>query len=172
MNSSVAWHDAIAIACALLTALANGLGVTAQHIASTSSTHHERGWRFIVFLLRHPLWLIGWVAMGGSLLFQSLSLHFAAMSLVQPLLVFELVLALVLRRVWLRQAVTTRAWWASATTAVSLGIFLLATTRSSGPPAHGLRWFAQGAWCAVAVVVLVLVGLRGTPGRRAAMWGA
>ena len=171
MNSGVAWRDAIAIACALLTALANGLGVTAQHIASTSSTHHERGWRFVVFLLRHPLWLIGWVAMGGSLLFQSLALHFAAMSLVQPLLVLELVLALALRRMWLRQEVTRKAWRASAGTAVSLGIFLLATTRSSGPPIHVLRWIAPGAWCAVVVVILALVGRRGTPGRRAATWG-
>ncbi len=171
MNSSVAWHDAIAIACALLTALANGLGVTAQHIASTSSTHHERGWRFVAFLLRHPLWLVGWVAMGGSLLFQSLALHFAAMSLVQPVLVLELVLALVLRRLWLRQSVSTRALSASVATAASLGFFLLATTRSGGPPTHDLRWFAPGVGCALAVTVLVVAGLRGTPGRRAAMWG-
>jgi len=171
MTRSVALHDAIAITCALLTALANGLGVTAQHIASTSSTHHERGWRFIYFLLRHPLWLVGWIAMGGSLLFQSLALHFAAMSLVQPLLVFELVLALVLRRVWVHQAVLTRAWTASLVTVVSLAIFLVATTRSSGPPAHVLRWFAPGAWCVGAVAVLVMAGLRGTPGRRAAFFG-
>jgi hypothetical protein len=171
MNSGVAWHDAVAIACALLTALANGLGVTAQHIASTSSTNQDRGWRFVAFLFRHPLWLVGWAAMGGSLLFQSLALHFAAMSLVQPLLVFELVLALVLRRFWLRQAVTTRAWAASVATAVSLGVFLLATTRSSGPPAQDLHWFAPAAWCLVAVVLLVVAGLRGTPSRRAALWG-
>lgn len=172
MNSSVAWRDAIAIVSALLTAFANGLSVTAQHMASTSSTRQERGWRFVVFLLHHPLWLVGWVAMGGSLLFQSVALHFAAMSLVQPLLVFELVLALALRRVWLRQAVPRRAWTASVVTAASLGIFLLATTRSSGPPSHDLRWFAPGAWCAAVVVLLVLGGLRGSPSRRATMWGA
>jgi len=171
MNSSVAWHDTIAIVCALLTALANGLGVTAQHIASTSSTHHERGWRFVVFLLRHPLWLVGWVAMGGSLLFQSLALHFAAMSLVQPVLVLELVLALVLRRLWLRQAVTARAWTASLATALSLGVFLLATTRAGGAPSHEVRWLAPSVWCAVIVAVLVVAGLRGSPSRRAAMWG-
>ncbi|HEY5121436.1 MAG TPA: DMT family transporter [Acidimicrobiales bacterium] len=172
MTQSVAVHDTIAITCALFTALANGLGVTAQHIASTSSTHHERGWRFVVFLFRHPLWLVGWLAMGGSLLFQSLALHFAAMSLVQPLLVFELVLALVLRRVWLRQAVPARAWTASLVTALSLGVFLVATTRASGPPAHVLRWTAPGAWCVGLVAVLIVAGLRGSPGRRAALWGS
>jgi hypothetical protein len=172
MTRSVAVHDAIAITCALLTALANGLGVTAQHIASTSSTQHERGWRFVKFLFRHPLWLVGWLAMGGSLVFQSLALHFAAMSLVQPLLVFELVLALVLRRVWLRQAVPARAWTASTVTALTLGVFLVATTRASGSAAHVLRWTAPGAWCVGLVAVLVIMGLRGSPGRRAALWGS
>jgi hypothetical protein len=172
MTRSVAVHDAIAITCALLTALANGLGVTAQHIASTSSTHHERGWRFVVFLFRHPLWLVGWLAMGGSLLFQSLALHFAAMSLVQPLLVFELVLALVLRRVWLRQAAPARAWTASLVTALSLGVFLVATTRASSPSDHVLRWTAPGVWCVGLVAVLFIAGLRGSPSRRAALWGS
>ncbi|MDH2904423.1 MAG: DMT family transporter [Actinomycetota bacterium] len=172
MTRSVAVHDAIAITCALLTALANGLAVTAQHIASTSATHHERGWRFVVFLFRHPLWLVGWLAMGGSLFFQSLALHFAAMSLVQPLLVFELVLALVLRRVWLHQVVPARAWLASLVTATSLGVFLVATTRASGPPAVVLRWTTPGVWCAGLVAVFVVAGLRGSPGRRAALWGS
>ena len=172
MTRSVAWHDAIAITCALLTALANGLGVTAQHIATTSATRHERGWRFVLFLFRHPLWLVGWLAMGGSLLFQSLALHFAAMSLVQPLLVFELVLALVLRRGWLHQWVPARAWAASVATAVSLGVFLIATTRSSGAPSSSLRWVAPGAWCVGLVAFLIFAGLRGSPGRRAALWGS
>jgi len=171
MNSAATLRDTIAIGCALLTAVANGLGVTAQHIASTSSTQHERGWRFVAYLVQHPLWLLGWVAMGGSLLFQSLALHFAAMSLVQPLLVFELVLSLVLRRVWLRQFVSARAWSASLVTAVSLGIFLVAMTRSSTTPSSQLRWMAPGLWSAVIVIMLVLLGLGGTPGRRAAMWG-
>ena len=172
MNSAATLHDSIAIGCALLTALANGLGITAQHIASTSSTQHERGWRFVVYLARHPLWLLGWVAMGGSLLFQSLALHFAAMSLVQPLLVFELVLSLVLRRLWLHQFVPGRAWSASLVTAVSLGVFLVAMTRSSGPTSSHLRWMAPGVWSAVIVVVLILLGLGGSPGRRAGTWGA
>ena len=172
MSSTAAWHDTIAIACALLTALANGFGVTAQHIASTSSTPQQRGWHFVAHLLRHPLWLVGWLAMGGSLLFQSLALHFAAMSLVQPLLVFELTLSLVLRRVWLRQFVPARAWTTSLVCAAALGTFLVAMTRASASTSSSLRWTAPGVWCGVAVVALVLLGVGGSPGRRAAMWGS
>ena len=69
MTTSATAHDAIAITCALVTALANGLGVTTQHIASTSAPPQQRGWRFVTYLFRHPLWLVGWLAMGGSLFF-------------------------------------------------------------------------------------------------------
>lgn len=172
MSQSVAGHDVIAITCALLTAAANGLAVTAQHIASTSATRHDRGWRFVAYLAHHPLWLIGWLGMGASLLFQSLALHFAPMSLVQPVLVFELVLALVLRRVWLGQAVRSRAWTASVLSAVSLGMFLFATTHAGGDTGGPLRWAAPGTWCALVVAVLVLGALRGSPARRAALLGS
>jgi len=171
MDHSTALRDAVAIACAMLTALANGLGVTAQHLASTSSTTLDRGWRFIMFLARHPLWLVGWIAMGGSLLFQSLALHFAAMSVVQPILVFELVLALVVRRLWLHQRVARRAWTASMVTVLALGLFLVATTRQSGLASH-LRWSIPSAISVAVVVLLVLGGRRGSPGRRAALLGS
>jgi hypothetical protein len=170
--TSATWHDAIAIVFALLTAFANGVGVTTQHIASTSSSDRDRGWRFVIFLFRHPLWLIGWLAMGGSLLFQALALHFAPMSLVQPLLVSELVLGLLLRRWWLRQAVTARAWEAAITTTVALGVFLLATTRTMGPAAHAVRWMAPGAGSAGTVLVVLIWAWRGSPGRRAALFGS
>lgn len=172
MPPSVAVHDAIAIVFALLTALANGLAVTTQHIASTSSTRRDAGWRFVVFLLRHPLWLFGWLALGGSLLFQALALHYAAMSLVQPLLVFELAFALVLRRTWLHQGVSSRAWVASVATTFFLGAFLIATTRSNGVSSLARHWGGPTVACAGGVVILVIAGWTGTPGRRAALWGS
>jgi len=30
----------------------------------------------MIFLFRQPLWLLGWVALFGSLIFQALALHF------------------------------------------------------------------------------------------------
>jgi len=89
---------------ALLTALANALAVMSQHMASTMSVAPEPWWRLVWRLVRHPLWLLGWLALGGSLLFQALALHFGTLSLVQPVLVIELVAALALRRWWLGQA--------------------------------------------------------------------
>ena len=168
----VVLSDAVAIVSALVTALANGIAVTTQHLASTSTKNHERGWQFLRYLMHHPLWLLGWGALAGSLLFQAVALHFASMSLVQPLLVVELVLALVLRRTWLRQMVSWRAWASSGATVFFLGTFLFATTRSGRSSISSLHWWAPGIWSAGLVTLLVAVGTRGSPRRRAAMWGS
>ena len=172
MTRHVALSDAVAIVSALLTALANGLAVTTQHLASTSTENHERGWQFLRHLLHHPLWLLGWAALAGSLLFQAVALHFASMSLVQPLLVVELVLALILRRTWLRQIVSPRAWASSGATVIFLSTFLLATSRAGGLSMSSLHWWAPGICSSGLATLLIAVGTRGSPGRRATMWGS
>ena len=89
----------VPIVFALLTALCNAFSVTAQHIASTADPRRSSGWRLVHLLLfRNPLWLLGWLALAGSFLFQALALHGACFSVVQPLLVTEPIFALMLRR--------------------------------------------------------------------------
>src|ERR1700739_2843456 len=98
---------------ALLTSLTNALAVTLQHIASTSDVQKSKGWKFIMYLVQSPLWLLGWLALCGSLIFQALALHFGPLSLVQPILVTELVLALVLRQFWIHQSIRGVTWLAA-----------------------------------------------------------
>ena len=64
-----------------------------QHIASTGDPGHSKGWQFVRYLVSNPLWLFGWVALAGSFVFQAPALHNGQMSVVQPLLVTELVFA-------------------------------------------------------------------------------
>src|SRR5690242_5283186 len=61
--------------------------------------------RLALYLPRQPLWLLGVAAAVGSFVFQALALHNGPMSVVQPLLITELIFALVLRRVWIHQEV-------------------------------------------------------------------
>ena len=158
---------------ALLAALSNALNLITQHVASIGDTEHSRGWRFVRYLLASPLWLFGWLAAAGAFVFQAVALHYGAMSAVQPLLVTELVFALVLRRLWLRQSIRAVTWWAAALTCASLGLFL-AMSEPSGAgaaPTSG-TWVAATAATVGAATVLALAGLRGSPGRRAALLGA
>ena len=128
---------------ALLTSFTNALAVTLQHIASTSDTEKSSGWKFVKYLLGHPLWLLGGLALGGSLVFHALALHFGPLSLVQPILVTGLIVALVLRQLWLHQSIRGVTWVAAIVTGAGLVMFLVMTS-----PHGGLFLPASSAWTA------------------------
>ena len=103
-----------AIAFALLAALCNAVSVLTRHVASTADPDRPTGLRLVGYLLRNPRWLAGTGAQVGAFAFQAVALQLGQLSVVQPLLVTELVMALVLRRVWIRQAVAWAAWAGAA----------------------------------------------------------
>jgi hypothetical protein len=163
----------ITILFALAAAFSNALNMITQHIASISDPGHTKGWRFVRYLASNPLWLFGWVALGGSFVFQALALHNGQMSVVQPLLVTELVFALVLRRLWIRQQIRDITWWAAAVTCGSLALFVAVSE-----PTGGHAQPTSSAWIGATIAtggtaaILTLVGMRGSPVRRAAALGA
>jgi drug/metabolite transporter (DMT)-like permease len=163
----------VTILFGLLAALSNALNVVTQHKASVGDPRRRKGWSFVRYLVTNPLWLFGWVALAGAFLFQALALHNGLMSVVQPLLVTELVFVLVLRRLWIGQSIRTVTWCAAAITCVSLALFL-ATSEPTGGEAEptSSAWIGSVAATAGAAGVLALLGSRGSPRRRAALLGA
>ena len=161
------------IVFALLAALCNAVSVTTRHLASVADPHRSAGWRLIIYLLRNPVWLLGWAAQAAAFVFQALALHNGAVSVVQPLLVIELVLTLVLRRVWLRQAIRPAAWIGGGLAGLGLGVFLTASEPQGGQltPASG-HWTVAIVACAAGVAVLMALGRLGGAGLRAALWGS
>jgi len=160
----------VTIFYALLAALCNALNVIAQHLGSISSAKESKGWRFVVTLLRNPMWLAGWAALAGGFVFQALALHAGQLSVVQSLLVTELVFALALRRVWLRQPISGITWWAGALTCASLSVFLAMSEPQGGTNYPDSHAWATGGWGSVgAAAVLALLGMRGTVVRRTAL---
>src|SRR6202167_137417 len=138
----------ITILFALGAAFSNALNMITQHIASISDPGHTKGWRFIRYLASNPLWLFGWVALAGSFIFQALALHNGQMSVVQPLLVTQLVFALVLRRLWIRQQIRDITWWAAAVTCGSLALFVAVSEPTGGhaqPARSGWSGATRGA---------------------------
>jgi drug/metabolite transporter (DMT)-like permease len=155
------------IVYALLAALCNALNVITQHLASTSGG--GRGWQFVRYLLRNPLWLAGWVALAGGFIFQALALHFGQLSVVQPLLVTELVFALLLRRFWIGQPIRSVTWWAAVVTCAGLAAFVGTAEPQGGkafPAAH--EWLTAVGGTVALAALLALLGLRGPATRRAA----
>jgi drug/metabolite transporter (DMT)-like permease len=163
----------VVIVFALLAALCNAVSVTTRHVASVADPHRSAGWRLIIYLLRNPMWLLGWAAQAGAFVFQALALHNGEVSVVQPLLVIELVITLVLRRVWIRQTVRPAAWSGGALACLGLAVFLTASEPQGGQltPASG-HWAVAIIACVAGIAVLMALGRLGGSGLRAALWGA
>jgi drug/metabolite transporter (DMT)-like permease len=146
------------------------MNVTMQHRASIASPPKARGWRVALYLFKNPLWLLGWVALAGAFVSQALALSHGEMSVVQPILVTELVFVLVLRRVWIRQDIRAAAWWSAAVTCVSLSVFLaMAEPQGGGSVASAHTWTSAIVGTVAAAALLTVLGLSGSTTRRAAL---
>ena len=158
---------------ALAAAFTNALNMVTQHRASIGDPSHSKGWRFVRYLMSNPMWLFGWVALAGSFLFQALALHNGQMSVVQPLLVTELVFALILRRLWIHQQIRDVTWWAAVVTCGSLALFVAVSEPTGGnAQPTSSAWIGATVATGGAAAILALIGTRGSPVRRAATLGA
>jgi drug/metabolite transporter (DMT)-like permease len=107
----------------------------------------------------------------GSFSFQALALHHGQLSVVQPILVTELVFVLVLRRVWIRQDVARAAWAAVLVVCVALAVFLIVAEPTGGHPApETAEWVSAVSVFGGSIAALALLGMRGSPVRRAAVF--
>ena len=164
----------LAVLFALAAAFSNAVNLMTQHSASISAPKRKTGWRLAVYLIRQPLWLLGVAAAGGSFAFQALALHNGPMSVVQPVLITELVFVLVLRRLWIHQDVAGTAWAAVAVVCASLAVFLAAAEPTGGKPGpNPADWVSAGLVFGGAIAVLAGLGrIGGAPRRRAAAFAA
>lgn len=163
----------LAVVFAVASAFSNALTLIAQHLASITAPRREKGWRLVAYLIRQPLWLAGGAAGVGAFAFQALALHFGLLSVVQPLLLIELVFVLVLRRVWIGQDIASAAWAAAVVVCVSLAVFL-----GFSEPTGGTASPSKGDWLSALIAVSAIIavlsasGIRGSPAQRAAVLAA
>ena len=163
----------LAVVFALVAAFSNAVNLLTQHAASIRAPKQERGWRLGLYLARQPLWLVGGAAAVGSYVFQALALHNGPMSVVQPVLITELIFVLVLRRVWIHQHVARAAWAAVFVVCAALAVFLAAAEPSGGQPAPDTaEWLSAVLAFGGAIALLAAAGRRGHPVRRAAVFAA
>jgi len=152
---------------ALAAAFCNGANVITQHSASIGAPKREKGLRLVRYLFRQPLWLLGWVAAVGGFVFQALALREGQLSVVQPLLVTELVFVLLMRRMWFRQDIAGAAWAAAAVVCVAIAAFLSVAEPSGGKASpETAEWLSALLVFGGVVGLLTIVGMRGSPLRR------
>jgi drug/metabolite transporter (DMT)-like permease len=159
----------LTVVFALVASFANAVNVITQHKASITAPKREKGWHLVGYLFRSPLWLLGWIAAAGGFVFQALALHNGQLSVVQPILVTELVFVLVLRRLWIRQDVARAAWVSVLVVCMALGVFLSVAEPTGGKPTPATaEWLSALLAFGGVIAALAAAGMRGSPARRAA----
>ena len=159
---------------ALCAAFSNAVYVATQHIASTSGrVRTATGLRLLARLLRSPLWLSGWLAGLAAFAFQAAALNNGQLSIVQALLVTELVFGLLLRKVWIGQTIRPAAWGAAVLTCVGLAAFVAIDQPHGGTPAPTAHaWAGVLATFGGAAAAMTLAARWGSPRRRAALYAS
>lgn len=152
-------------------AFSNALNVVTQHVASTAEPT-VKGWRLALYLIRSPLWLFGVAAMIAAFVLQSLALYHGGLSVVQSILVTELVFTLVIGRVWLRRPVAAAAWLSASVTTAGLALFLVMSEPKGGHvQATAQAWLPALLTFGGASAVVTVFAAGGSPVRRAALYG-
>jgi drug/metabolite transporter (DMT)-like permease len=163
----------LTVAFALAAALSSAVNLLTHHSASSGAPKREKGWRLVGYLFRQPAWLLGWIPAAGAFAFQAAALHFGQLSVVQPVLVTELVFVLVLRRVWIGQDVVWAAWAAALVVCGALAAFLWAAEPTGGHASpETAQWLSALLVFGGAIALLAVLGTRGSPVRRAALLAA
>jgi drug/metabolite transporter (DMT)-like permease len=156
---------------ALASAFCNGANVITQHSVSIGAPKREKGLRLVGYLFRQPLWLLGWLGAAGGFVFQAIALRGGALSVVQPVLITELVFVLLLRWLWFRQGITRAAWGAAGVVCAALGVFLAVAEPTGGRAnPETAEWLSALLAFGGAIALLTAAGRRGSPLRRAALY--
>ncbi len=154
-----------AVVFALLAAGSNGLATVLQRRAALT-VPLAKGFSaaLIVSLARSPVWLAGIGAVICSACFQALALVDGALSVVQPIFVLELPIALLIAGVMLRRPLPRRGWLGVGCIVVGVGSALAAAD-----PSAGARQAPMDRWIPALVVCVAVAGaLVGTALRRPA----
>ncbi|MGW1139745.1 DMT family transporter [Streptomyces zhihengii] len=160
-------HLLLPVLFALLAALSNALATVLQRKAALSVPRSD-GLRagLLLDLLHRPVWLAGIVAVVAAGVCQAVALATGPLTIVQPLFVLELPLALMIASLMFRTGLPARAWAAVAAVVVGLATALAAADPSGNRTQVPLdRWIVALTVCAGAMALLVAAALRQPEGR-------
>lgn len=147
----------------LAAAVMNAVASVCQRRASRDESDDRGGGvRLVLDLLQRPVWLAGITAMVAGFLLQAVALTVGGIALVQPLLVAELPLTLLLGSWVFHSGLHRRAWVAIGGLALGLAMFVFGLSPTGGDPGATplALWLVAGGLVVAIVVALVLLARR------------
>jgi drug/metabolite transporter (DMT)-like permease len=160
---------------AVMAALCNAVSSVLQRRgASTAPDSSVLRVKLMTYVLRRPVWLIGFSTMVGAFLFQAGALAYGQLSTVQPVLVTELLFVLIILSVWSRSQPGREEWIGAIAVSGGLAGFLLAANPSGGSThAQAGDWGVAGLGTGLVVALLIALALRSSSAfGRAALFGS
>ncbi|MGH9292991.1 MAG: DMT family transporter [Acidimicrobiales bacterium] len=143
-----------AVLLALAAALCNSLSTIFQRIGVESApADAELRWKLIAYVLHRPIWFLGFVSMIGAFIFQAAALSEGGLTLVQPLLVCELVFLVIILRVWFGHPLGWREAVGVALAVAGLATFLAVSDQGGGNAIP-----SPADWIAVVVACAGVIG--------------
>ncbi|HEY6495256.1 MAG TPA: DMT family transporter [Trebonia sp.] len=165
----------VMIATALAAAVLYGAGAAVEQRQAAAAPQSSAGRpRLLLRLARQPLWLLGMITQVGGFAAHAVALRTGSLATVQMLVSTELVVAVMIVRIWSGRPLS-RGSWAAALTVVAAIVGFLALT-SSGHGHHALVHPHFGLSVAIgaglsggAAVAAAAVGLRASGRGRAVL---
>lgn len=150
----------MAVALALLAACAFALGSVLQQKGTLEAPAGEDDPRFLVQILRRPVWLLGGGMLAAGWVLQAAALARGPLEVVQSLCALSLVIALPLGARITNQRITPRVWRGAEAMVAGIVLFVIA---SGTQVSHSLP--SASEWWSAAVASLIGIGILGTFGR-------
>jgi len=163
------------IVSALAAAALYGAGAAIEQRQASAAPQSAAGRpRLLLLLARQPLWLLGIAAQIGGFAAHAVALRSGPLATVQMLVAAELVVAVVIVRIWSGRPLSKASWAAALTVVAGIAAFLILTSPPGHAHAAGVTHHVTAAAAIVgaaaagaAAVACAAAGLRADGRRRA-----
>ena len=165
----------VMIVSALAAAALYGAGAAIEQRQASAAPQSAAGRpRLLLLLARQPLWLLGIATQIAGFAAHAVALKSGPLATVQMLVAAELVVAVVIVRIWSGRPLSKASWAAALTVVAAIAAFLVLTSPAGHAHAAGLSHHAAGAaavagavTAGAAAVACAAAGLRAAGRRRA-----
>jgi len=164
----------VMIATALVAAVLYGAGAAVEQRQAAAAPRSAAGRPGLLLLLaRQPLWLLGIAAQVGGFAAHAVALRSGPLATVQMLVAGELIVAVVIVRVWSGRPLSRASWTAALTVVLAVAAFLAVTApghhHPAGHPDYGVAAALGAAVSGGAALAAAAVGLRAAGRGRAVL---